>query len=313
MERFQLQIQHDVGREFRRSFGRTALRSRVEDILREAIELSRYVDYDNLREETGDILCSVLALACECRFDAEDLVKETLDKIRRRQDQYRTLGRKLSVALYGGSFDPPTLGHLQAARLVLDTSRTFDEVWLTPAYRHMYGKKLAPPRHRLAMCHATARCDGRIKVCDYEIVHRLKGDSLTLVKRMLAEDMFKHQVDLSFVMGMDCANRCQRDWVGWDEIERLIRFVVIPRPGVERDPHVNWYLKPPHIYIEQEGTPEVSSSDVRRKIEKAMDAWTVGVIKNISERKRWFEGMVLPEVWEYIRKHRVYIPKGCPV
>jgi nicotinic acid mononucleotide adenylyltransferase len=47
--------------------------------------------------------------------------------------------------------------------------------------------------------------------------------------------------------------------------------VVIPRKGVTQDPKVNWYLKPPHIYLqndEQNSLMDVSSTWVKESLRK---------------------------------------------
>ena len=57
----------------------------------------------------------------------------------------------MHVALIGGSFNPPHVGHLLAAHFVRATEPV-DEVWLVPADEHPFGKPLAPFEHRLRMC-----------------------------------------------------------------------------------------------------------------------------------------------------------------
>src|SRR5690606_7304538 len=55
------------------------------------------------------------------------------------------------VALLGGSFNPPHVGHLLAAHYVRATQGV-DEVWLMPSHNHPFGKALTPFVHRLGMC-----------------------------------------------------------------------------------------------------------------------------------------------------------------
>ena len=75
-------------------FGRTSLSDRLEDIEKECQELMRYTDVRNLKEETGDLLCSVIQLCTECGWQFENLVRETLEKIhRRRKDRSCNLWR----------------------------------------------------------------------------------------------------------------------------------------------------------------------------------------------------------------------------
>lgn len=56
---------------------------------------------------------------------------------------------KEQVALFGGSFNPPHVGHTLAITYVL--SQHVDRVIVVPAYKHASGKDLAPFGHRMAM------------------------------------------------------------------------------------------------------------------------------------------------------------------
>jgi nicotinate-nucleotide adenylyltransferase len=284
--------QEKVNAVFTKHFGRTPLKLRQEDILGEALELKRATDMRNLKEEAGDCLCSVLQLINENDWNADELVDDTLKKIARRAEQYKSLGRKIKVAIYGGAFNPIHKGHIQCAKLVLDTCKTFDEVWLVPCYEHMNGKELAAPEHRLAMAELARQVDGRIKVCDYEIKHQLKGEAYYFLSKLMDEDFAKDKYDFSFIIGMDNANNFDK-WVNYEHLEKLIRFVVVPRTGVERDETVNWYLKPPHIYISGEKPLlNISSSEIRDIIKNTKFPGSINVLD--------------PSVIEYITEHGLY-------
>lgn len=252
------------------AFRRTPLTKRLKIIIDEAVELNRFVDMKNLREETGDLLSAVLQLCNECGWSAEEVLQENLDKIKHRMQQYILLGRKTSVAIIGGAFDPIHEGHIALARFLLNV-REFDCVWLMPCYQHMYGKKMASPEHRLEMCRLATQGDGRIHVSDYEITRKLSGETYNLVSHLLQEDFAKNEFDFSLVIGTDNANTFDK-WVNYQDLERMIRFVVVNRKGMERDPNVNWYMKPPHLYFDTASidlasvVPGYSSTQIRQCI-----------------------------------------------
>ncbi len=79
--------QKKVGEVFKEAFGRTPLKQRLDDIFNEALELLRFVDLQNLKEETGDCLASLLQLCNENEWDFEELVQNTLEKIQKRTHQ----------------------------------------------------------------------------------------------------------------------------------------------------------------------------------------------------------------------------------
>jgi nicotinate-nucleotide adenylyltransferase len=262
-----MSLQKEVAEVFQTAFGTTPMTERLDDIHRETYELLRYLDVRGLKGELGDLLSSCIMLAEEMDLPFEDLVRASLEKIKARQLQYKSLGRKYQVAIVGFAADPPTLGHLRLCQYILNTSRTFDEIFLMPCNSHMHGKQMAPANHRLKMCEILVRNDRRIKVSDFEIANQLSGATYNTVKRLLEYPEFKDKYNFSWVIGMDNANTFHT-WVDAELLERTIRFVVVPRQGVKRDESVDWYLKPPHIYLgdTNEFIGETSSSAIRANL-----------------------------------------------
>lgn len=281
-------LQERIDAAFTEHFGRTPLRERLDDVLKQAIDLNRYRDLRDLREEAGDLLCALLQLSTECEWRVEDLVEATLTKLEARRHQYASLGRKTQVAILGGSFDPVTAGHLAAAKFILNASRTFDEVWLSPAFGHLQ-KDLAPVEHRLAMLRLAVQGSPQLKVHDYEVAHELGGDTLHMVKHLLEEDFAQTTYELSLAFGLDTANSLPT-WPGGEALLRMIRFVVIARTGYEVEPGA-WYLEAPHIYLHPDRPlPQLSSTMARRAVREDGD----------------LEAIVPPAVADYIRAHGLY-------
>lgn len=257
------ELQKRVHKVFLDAFGRTPFNQRIEDIQKESTLLCRFTDFQNLKEETGDLLSTVIELCNENEWQVQDLVNSTLEKIKRRRLQYKSLGRRTAVALLGGAFNPPTIGHIKLAQFVLNSSKTFDQVWICPCYGHMYGKKMASSKDRLEMCRIAAKADGRIKVFDYEIKHKLKGETYNFLKSLFASEYIE-EYDFSYVIGIDNANTFDK-WVNFESLEHMIRFVVVNRKGFKRNKKVNWYLKHPHIFLDPENNeiPDTSSTQAR--------------------------------------------------
>ena len=283
--------QKKIDKVFKLCFGYTPLGERLSDISRENFELQRWQDTLNLKEEAGDMLCSIIELHTENGWDIDENIELTLQKIMRRVKQYKSLGRKVKVAILGGAFNPITLAHIQVAQFVLNTSGEFDEVWLMPAYRHMYNKNMASPEDRLEMCRIAAQRDGRIKVFDYEIKNQLKGETYHFFKCIKDEKELTEQFNFSMIIGQDNANTFDK-WVNFEELERMARFVIIPRIGVERDPKVTWFLQPPHIFLygENTGIIENCSSTLVREL-----------LKNGGDTSKYLDKNVL----EYIKNKNI--------
>lgn len=256
-------LQKLVDEKFKEHFSYTPLNERLKDIQNEFFELIKWQDINNLKEESGDLLASVLELCSESGWDAEELIKNTLNKIDNRADQYKTLGRKTRVAILGLAANPPHKGHIQLAQFVLNASGQFDEVWLMPNYTSIFGKNMIGAEHRFKMCELAAKVDNRIKVFDYEIKNKLKGETYYFFKKLKEENELTEKYQFAMIIGLDNANSFDK-WINYEELERLAQFVVVPRAGVERDININWYLQKPHIFLNKE-TPimEISSTEIR--------------------------------------------------
>jgi nicotinate-nucleotide adenylyltransferase len=290
------ELQKKINETFEKNFGYTPLGERIKDIQREFFELMKWQDVRNLKEEAGDLLASLIQLHNESGWDVEENLNDTLDKINSRYLQYKSLGRKTKVAILGGAFNPITIGHIQLAQTVLNTSGEFDEVWLMPAYNHMYNKEMVSTEHRLKMCELASQIDGRIKVFDYEIRNELAGETFNFFKRLKKEETLNERYNFSMIIGLDNANTFDK-WVNYQELERMVRFVVVPRKGIERDINVDWYLKEPHIFLNNESDViEVSSTQVRGILNQ----------EGIAKYKE-LEDKLHPDVIRYIYNNKLYM------
>jgi len=289
------ELQEKIDKKFKENFGYTPFKERICDIQNEFFELMRWQDMKNLKEETGDLLSSLIKLCAESGWNYEELIQNTLTKIDNRADQYKTLGRKTKVAILGLAANPPHKGHIQLAQFVLNTSGEFDEVWLMPAYSHMYNKDMVSAEHRLAMCEIAAKKDARIKVFDYEIRNKLKGETYYFFKRLKEEKELTEKYQFAMIVGLDNANTFDK-WVNYEELERLAQFVVVPRAGVERNMDVNWYLQKPHIFLNSETKIINSSSTEIRDLLDGENHWKeIDIFEYLDEN-----------VYNYIKENKLY-------
>ncbi|MBL9038475.1 MAG: nicotinate (nicotinamide) nucleotide adenylyltransferase [Archangium sp.] len=157
----------------------------------------------------------------------------------------------MNVALLGGSFNPPHVGHLLAATYVR-SSLGADEVWLVPSFHHPFGKPLAPFETRVAMCEAMA-----VQLGPWLTVSRAErdvgGEGRTIE---LLEYLVPKYPDtrFSFVIGSDILADVPK-WKAWDRIQALVEVVVLHRAG---------YPAPGAL-----GPPlaAVSSTEIRERLE----------------------------------------------
>lgn len=133
------------------------------------------------------------------------------------------------VALLGGSFNPPHVGHLMAAWYVLATEPV-DEVWLLPSFLHPFGKALAPFEERVRMCELAAASLRGVHVCGAEA--ELAGDPLVgKTARTLEHLREKHPSHrFALVLGSDILPETP-SWYRWDLVQERARIVVVGRQG----------------------------------------------------------------------------------
>lgn len=288
-------LQEKINQIFVARFGPTPLKERLNDIQREHQELQQFPwrDMASLKEETGDLLTSLIQLCTECDWDYKALIQNTLDKIERRKLQYGRLGRKYNVVIYGGAFNPIHKGHIAVAQALLNYCNLFDEVWLMPCNDHMDRKELAPAEHRLEMCRIAAAKDRRIQVFDYEIINNFAGDSYNLLNRLIHDPNYYDLYTFYFAMGVDNANK-MHTWSHYEEIQHMITCVVFDRPGYLTSPE-GWFRRYPHIYLslENEGIlVNISSTAIREKF-RDVDYDDLGQV-------------IDPDVFKYMIEHKLY-------
>lgn len=155
----------------------------------------------------------------------------------------------MRVAVYGGSFNPPHVGHAMVAAWLRWTDRV-DSVWLLPVWKHPFGKPQAPWALRLAMAEALAEQVGQdVRVNPIEA--ELEGVSYTVrTLDVLAERHPEHRFHL--VVGADVAPQTPL-WKDWDRIRADYSPVLVGRAGFPEVPDAPTF-------------PEVSSTDVRARI-----------------------------------------------
>jgi nicotinate-nucleotide adenylyltransferase len=161
----------------------------------------------------------------------------------------------MRIALYGGSFNPPHLGHELTALYVLETADV-DELWFIPCFQHAFDKTLEPFEDRLRLCQLAAAALGpRARVSDIE--RELGGDSRTLLTlRALQARHPEH--GFAVVIGADLAAETA-SWYGAAELRQAAPFIVVGRAGSAGGGAPDGTRSPVEM-------PNVSSTEIRRAL-----------------------------------------------
>jgi nicotinate-nucleotide adenylyltransferase len=136
--------------------------------------------------------------------------------------------RTVKAVVFGGTFNPPHIGHLRMAEQVI-YAHGMERVIFVPAHTppHKSTEKIARPGHRLSMTQICCRDNDRFQVSDLEI--RAGGPSYTVNTLEKLRDTFGK--DLRFLMGSDSLAEI-RTWKEYERLFDLSNFIVISRPGI---------------------------------------------------------------------------------
>lgn len=188
------------------------------------------------------------------------------------------------IGLFGGTFDPPHVGHL----IIAETARvqlSLEQVHFVPAAcaPHKQGRKASPAVHRLGMLKLALRNHPEFVASDLEI--RRGGVSYTVdTLRQLA---VKHpKADLWLIVGSDNLRDLYR-WKEPQEILKQCRLAVYVRPGY---PVSKQILHRTHAVVLEGGLLDISATVIRR----------------IEARSGSIRFLVPAVVERYIRRHRLY-------
>lgn len=129
------------------------------------------------------------------------------------------------IALFGGSFNPPHMGHLFVCNYLLHVE-DFDELWIIPTYHHAFEKELISFEHRVNMCKIMAHIadgnfgsppdyHGKVQVLEIEKELAYDGkenrtvDTVNRLKEI-------YQDDFTVIIGSDCVNKLHT-WKGFEK------------------------------------------------------------------------------------------------
>lgn len=179
--------------------------------------------------------------------------------------------RRRRIGVFGGTFDPPHVGHVSVAREVAD-ALDLDEVLWVPAGRppHKPDDVSAPAELRLAMTRAAAAADARFRVSDLEL--RRPGPSYTvdtlreLLSAARAGAADDEPPELVLIIGHD-QYRTFDSWRSAETIRRLATLAVMDRGGEG----LLGPTEPGEVVRVPVRRVDVSSTEVRARIGRGED------------------------------------------
>lgn len=200
------------------------------------------------------------------------------------------MGKK-RLGIFGGTFDPPHIGHLILAAEARDQLDLDCTIWvLTPDPPHKHGKEISTLAHRLAMVELAVGEDEAFTLSHVDIDRPGPHYAVDTV-RILKQQNPDH--DLIYLMGGDSL-RSLPNWHTSKEFLNILSGIgVMRRPGDDIDltelvdalPQL-----PEKLNFVTAPLLEISAEQIRRR----------------ASENRAYRYYLLPRIYEYIRNHKIY-------
>lgn len=137
--------------------------------------------------------------------------------------------RPLRLGVFGGTFDPPHVGHVAVVRDVADALGLDRVLWIPACVPpHKRGVPVSPGAARLEMVRAACASDPRFEACAVELER--EGPSYTV--DTLRELAARHPgAELYLILGADQVRAFALGWKDPEEILRLATLALMDREG----------------------------------------------------------------------------------
>ena len=196
----------------------------------------------------------------------------------------------MRIAMYGGTFNPIHLGHMHAARAVVE-ALALDKLLLMPAGippHKTLPEGSASPAQRLDMCRIAANRLPRTEACPLELER--EGASYTVDTLRELRQRYP-QADLWLVVGTDMVLTFDR-WRQPEEMAKLCRLAVVARDEADRE------------------RIRDKAAALRQSLGLGIDIIDCPALPMSSTqvRETLEEGLLHPAVLDYIRQNRLYLP-----
>ena len=193
----------------------------------------------------------------------------------------------MKICLFGGTFDPPHIGHLMVAKNILEYY-SFNSILFVPNKTppHKNVKNITFIDHRLEMLRLLTKENSKFIISMEEINCRGKSFTINTI-RLIKSKMGISSEDCYFAVGSDALGGFH-NWKLAREILIEASVLVVVRPGYEKIKAKPWVLN--GINVAPISSVEVSSENIRRKI----------------KTNQQIKKLVTENVYNYIIKNRLY-------
>lgn len=202
---------------------------------------------------------------------------------------YRKTQNKI-IAVFGGSFNPPTEAHKGIAKKVIDLKQA-DKVIVCPSYYHRSkGSQVDSYVNRLSMCNIMFQGEDNIQVstADYEsyvecmyrkpVMSDGVGSTLYLINRL--KSLYGEGTRFKLVLGADCLINLP-DWYEYKKLLEVLSGIIVMKRGSGLSMSSWVHSCPVTVFSLPEGLAILSSTQVREYFVRNSHKLKVGRNGNI--------------------------------
>jgi len=192
----------------------------------------------------------------------------------------------VKLAVMGGTFNPPHLGHLICAEEVNNHFK-FDKVMFIPSARppHKDNSGILDAQHRYMMTVLATQDNPRFEVSRIELDRPGRSYSIETVKQL--QEIYGQDADIHWIVGAD-AILDMFIWKDVDELLTLCKFIAINRPGYDLSQAAPRFINKVQVF--QTTNVDISATEIRRRVEQGMS----------------IKYLVPSDVEKYIHENRLY-------
>ena len=195
----------------------------------------------------------------------------------------------MKICLFGGTFDPPHIGHLLIAQTVCE-AENFDKILFIPAYTPPHKNNITPVKHRIEMVKLAISDNPNFEYSDADIIRKGVSYTIDTIIDVKQKSGLKND-EVFYLIGSDSLIDL-KNWKDSKEILNECNVIVAIRPGFRPSDIPHWILQ--EVHFANIPRFELSSTKIRSR-------W----VKDLTIRY-----MVTLPIWEYINKNNLYNIKG---
>ena len=189
------------------------------------------------------------------------------------------------VCLFGGTFDPPHIGHLLVAQTVAE-AEDFEKIIFILANQPPLKNNFSKVDHRLSMLKMAVASNPKFDISEIDIDRGGVSFTIDTIKEYKKIENLNSK-EIYYLLGSDSLINFHK-WEQAKDILNECQVLVAIRPGFRPSSIPSWVLK--NIQFANIPRFEISSTTIR---------------------KRWAEDktiryMVTQPVWEYVNAHKLY-------